>query len=397
MLALQILLGVCLLFSVIYHLLTVACASRWRASVRNPQSAIRNPQSISILKPLRGTDPEQLACFETFCHQTYPEYQIVFGALDADDPGLEAARQLQADHLDVDVAIVEGGDTFGLNRKVCNLAAMLPHAKHELLVLCDSDMRVGPDYLRRVAAPFLDPEVGLVTCPYRGFGAKSLAAKLEALGIGADFIPSVFVAYYLWGVRPAFGSTIALTKQTLREIGGFEALADELADDYRLAEAVDRLGKKVLFSDFVVDDSLGAESFSAMWSRRLRWAKTSRMMRPGPYAGAFITFTLPLGLLFAASFGFHGVGLAALAYAYVVRCAVALWIATASTRDPNIPCSLVLLPVSDLVSAALWVCSFFGSTIVWRGEKFRVARGGRLVRAGSADSETVSVHSTNTP
>jgi ceramide glucosyltransferase len=258
-------------------------------------------------------------------------------------------------------------------------------------------MRVEEDYLRRIAAPFADPAVGLVTCPYRGFAPGSLAARLEALGIGADFTPSVFVAYYLWGVRPAFGSTIALTKETLREIGGFEALANELADDYRLAEAVDRLGKRVVLSDYVVDDSLGAESFGATWARRLRWAKTSRMMRPGPYAGAFITFTLPLGLLFAASTGFGGVGWMALAGAYLVRCAAALWVATACTRDPNVFRSLPLLPLSDLVSAALWLCSFFGSTILWRGERFRVARGGRLLIPASTESDSSPRNSTKTP
>jgi ceramide glucosyltransferase len=397
MLALQILLGACLLFSVVYHVLTVVCACRWRRSAVSPQPAIRNPQSaITILKPLRSTDPEQRASFSTFCLQDYPEYQIVFGALDPADPGLETARNVMRDHPDADIKIVEGGEPFGLNRKVCNLAHMVPHAKHDLLVLSDSDMRVDEDYLRRVAAAFADPAVGLVTCAYRGFAPLGLASTLEALGIGADFIPSVFVAYYLWGVRPAFGSTIALMKQTLAEIGGFEALANELADDYRLAEAVHGLGRKVVLSDYVVNDVLGAESFAVMWSRRLRWAKTSRLMRPGPYTGAFITFTLPLALVFSAAADFSSCSLGCVAAAYAIRCAAAVWITSACTRDPNITRFFPLLPLSDLLGFALWVSSFFGSTIVWRGERFRVGAGGRLVAV--TDSPPPSArNSTKTP
>lgn len=389
MLALQIFLAACLLFSAIYHVLTVVCAAKWRRDARSPQSATPSPQpAITILKPLRGADPEQRASFSTFCLQDYPEYHVVFGALNADDEGLKSTRAVMADHPGADVTIVEGGEPFGLNRKVCNLANMLPHARHDLLVLSDSDMRVEEDYLRRVAAAFADPEVGLVTCPYRGFAPRGISARLEALGIGADFMPSVFVAYYLWGVRPAFGSTIALTRQTLEGIGGFESLANELADDYRMAEAVDALGKRVVLSDYVVDDVLGAESFAAMWARRLRWAKTSRLMRPGPYTGAFITFTLPLALLFAAACGFSHGSWAVLAAAYALRCAAAVWIASACTRDPNVTRSFLLLPLSDLLGCTLWACSYFGSTITWRGERFRVVRGGRLATTDRTGSQT---------
>jgi ceramide glucosyltransferase len=396
MIALQVLLGGCLAASVVYHLLTIACAHRWRRQAPPAQTPPLLPP-VTVLKPLRDTDPQQRASFSTFCLQDYPTYQIVFGALDADDPGLATARAVQADHPAVDIAIVEGTDSGWLNRKVSNLAAMLPQAKHDLLMLCDSDMRVDEDYLRRIASQFADPEVGLVTCPYRGFAPQSLASRLEALGIGADFIPSVFVAYYLWGVRPAFGSTIALTRQTLEGIGGFARVADELADDYKLAEAVGQLGKRVVLSDYVVDDVLGAESFGAMWSRRLRWAKTSRMMRPGPYSGAFITFTLPLGVAFAIACHLTPAALAASAAAYAIRCASAAWVGIGCTRDTNAARLLPLLPVSDLVSFALWVGSFFGSTILWRGERFRVGHGGRLIRSTARESASQTSPSTKRP
>ncbi len=393
--ALHTLLALCLLLSCIYHLLTVVCAHCWKRHPFLPSSLppfssgqehlnTRTPEHpnilrpVTILKPLRGADPEQYASFESFCRQEYGEYQILFGALDPDDPGLHSARRLKEAYPECHIEIAAGGEAFGLNRKVCNLASMLPRAKHDLLILCDSDMRVEPDYLSRVTAPFADSTVGLVTCPYRGYRARGFASRLETLGIGADFIPSVFIAYYLWGVRPAFGSTIALTKATLHEIGGFESLADELADDYRLAERVDGLGKKVVLSDYVVDDLLGAETFSEMWGRRMRWAKTARSMRPGPYAGAFITYTTPLALLFLASTGFRATGWIGLAAAFTIRSASATWIASRCTHDKNLPGLLPLLPISDLVSFALWLSSFFGRTILWRGERFRLMPGGRL-------------------
>jgi len=377
MFILPIVSGALLLFSCIYHLITVYCAQLWRRSSRHSSSNSTLPP-ITILKPIRGTDPQQYASFETFCNQEHSEYQIVFGALDPADPGLDSARKLQAAYPNADIEIVTGGAPYGLNRKVCNLTYMLPQAKHELLVLCDSDMRVSPDYLKQVAEPFGDTEVGLVTCPYRGFNAKGTASSLEALGIGTDFIPSVFVAYYLWGVRPAFGSTIALTKSTLGEIGGFEKIVDELADDYKLAELVDATGKQVVLSGCVVDDVLGHESFSEMWSRRLRWAKTARSMRPGPYTGAFITFTTPLAILVVIASGFCAMGWTLSACALLLRIICATLISKRFTSDANLPRLLPLVPLSDILSFTIWIASFFGSAIMWRGEQFRLLRGGKL-------------------
>jgi ceramide glucosyltransferase len=377
MFVLTIFAGLLLILSCIYHLLTVYCALLWKRG-SNQVGPPQDLSAITILKPLRGSDPEQYASFESFCAQDYAEYQIVFGALDPNDPGLDNARKLQAAYPSIDIEVVAGGEAFGLNRKICNLANMLPSAKHDLLVLCDSDMRVLPDYLRRIAEPFASEKVGLVTCPYRGYNAKGIASILEALGIGADFIPGVFVAYYIWGVRPAFGSTIALKKSTLTEIGGFEEIADELADDYKLAELVAGIGKDVVLSGYVVDDVLGRESMGEMWSRRLRWSKTARSMRPGPYTGAFITFTTPLAVLFAATCRLQPLCWIAPAAALTLRAATVTFIATKITRDSNLPRNLILLPLSELVSFSLWAASFFGCTILWRGERFKLARGGKL-------------------
>ena len=213
---------------------------------------------------------------------------------------------------------------------------MLPHAKHDLLVLCDSDMRVRPDYLLRIAAPFEEKDgqagelqtakrdrtaVGLVTCPYRGASVKSVAAALEALSIGADFIPAVLVSRAVEGVSFALGSTIVVPRPILDEIGGFLPLVDELADDYRIGNAVHRAGYRVVLSDYVIDDVLGPESFTKMWSRRLRWARTVRSCRPAGYASAAITHGMVFGLLFLAASGFSASGWAVLAATCAIRAA----------------------------------------------------------------------------
>ncbi|HLV79966.1 MAG TPA: bacteriohopanetetrol glucosamine biosynthesis glycosyltransferase HpnI [Chthonomonadaceae bacterium] len=382
-------LGGCLAGFGVYTALSAWAAWQWRRARRAPNTDWTPP--VTLLKPVCGVDAEAYANFESFCRLDYPaeRLQILFGALDPADPALALAESLRAAYPSVDIGLVRGGANApgGQNQKVRNLAAMLPAARHDLLVLCDSDMRVTPDYLRRVVAPFAPPAageaarpVGLVTCPYRGCRPASLAAVLEALGIGADFIPSVLVSRALEGMAFAFGSTIVLPRAVLAALGGFEALADDLADDYRLGRGAKHAGYAVVLSDYVVDDVLGRERFGPMWARRLRWARTIRACRPAGYAGSVVTHGTALALLFLAAMGFSPAGWAVAAGALALRMAVACWIGAACTEDTNILRYLPLLPVSDLVSFALFVASFCGNRITWRGERFRLLPGGKLAR-----------------
>lgn len=364
--------------SCIYWILCVAAAARWRALGRSQSSHGRGfTPPVSVLKPVCGLDPDQYASFETFCGQEYPDYELLFGALDPADPALSVVLRLAADHPECNIRLIAGGEKLGRNYKVSTLRLLARAARHDLLVLCDSDMRVGPDYLRRIVAPFHARDVGLVTCPYRGCLARNLAARLEALGIGADFMPGVLLTEWLWGTRFAFGSTIAVRRAALDAAGGFEALADELADDYRLGMGVRAAGYRILLSDYVVDDVLGAEDFRAMWARRLRWARTARVLQPAGWAGSFITHGTPLAIAFAASAGFSRAGWMVLAATLLVRAVTA----TGTARllgDTNLPRLLPLLPLSDLLGFALWALSFAGNTVEWRGRKFRLGPGGRL-------------------
>jgi ceramide glucosyltransferase len=398
LLGVRALLGLCLLGYGFYAALSIWAARKWR--LQAPAANADWSPGVTILKPVRGVDAEAWENFVSFCLLDYPKnrLQILFGALDSEDPAIELARKLQSLYPQIDIGIITRSDAgpTGNNRKVCNLLSMLPHAKHDLLALCDSDMRVRPDYVRRIVAPFAPKEpayrsnqseiipnlksVGLVTCPYRGTCVQSFAAILEALGIGSDFIPSALVSAALEGASFAFGSTIVIPRAVLDEIGGFEPLLDELADDYRLGNGVHRAGYRVVLSDYVIEDVLGAEQFGPMWSRRLRWARTVRACRPGGYAGAFITYGTALGGLFLASTGFGPIGWGVFAATLLVRFGSALWISTRYTGDRAILTFLPLLPISDLLCAALYVTSYLGNHIEWRGERFRLLAGGRLER-----------------
>lgn len=391
-LLIQGLLGLCLLASWVYWILCLDSARRWargRASANGSSSAptlqhsntpsLPQTPPVSILKPLCGDDPELHANLESFCRQDYPEYQVAFGALDGKDSALETARQIAGEHPERQIDIVAGGEVFGANLKVCNLEGLRRVARYELLILADSDMRVGSDYLRRVVAPFADPAVGLVTCVYRGCKAVGLSSALEALGIAADFIPSVLLANRFWGARFAFGSTIAVRAGVLESMGGFRALADELGDDYMLAQGAIRAGYRVVLSDYVVDDVLGSESFREMWGRRLRWARTTRALNPAGWAGTFITHGTALGILFLAATGFGAAGWLVFGFTLALRAVTASGLARL-INDRNLPGLLPLLPISDLVTFGLWGTSFLGNTVAWRGERYRVGRTGRIER-----------------
>ena len=408
LLILRVLLGLCLCAYSAYAGACVWAARQWHR-VRHVLDPNWTPP-VTILKPVRGTDAYAYDNFASFCRLDYPtnRVQIVFGVLDADDPAIRVVRQLQCDFPDRDITIIvpPPAPLRGHNLKVCNLVAMLPAAKHSLLVLCDSDIRVGPDYLRHVVAPFRGEEekekrrkaeeeknanssfilhpssfaVGLVTCPYRGFLPQNLPSYLEALGFGADFIPSALVSRALSGIDFAFGATIAIPRRILDEIGGFEAILDDLADDFLLGNRVKHAGYQVVLSSYVVENVLGAEPFDTMWARRLRWARTVRACRPVGYLGAFVTQGTTLALLFGMAMEFNAPGIAIMLAVLAVRIAAATWIANVYTHDASVRRGWLLLPLSDLLQSALYVVSFFGSNIVWRGQKFRLLTGGKIIR-----------------
>src|SRR5580658_5006908 len=265
--------------SIAYYALCLWSAGKFLRERKEPHKAL--PQTpVSILKPLRGTDPEMYESFRSQCLQDYPEYEIIFGVSDANDPAIQLVEQLKAEFPHHAIRLMICPEKLGNNIKVSNLAQMVRQAHHEYLIVNDSDIRVEPDYLRRVLAPLADPEIGLVTCLYRGVANSTLGSRLESLGISTDFSAGVLVAQNIeHGIRFGLGSTLAFRRHDLQAIGGFEALVDYLADDYQLGSRIAAMGLKVKLSDVVVETFLPRYSLSGFLDHQLRWARTIRDSR----------------------------------------------------------------------------------------------------------------------
>jgi len=337
---------------------------------------------VSILKPLKGTDPEMYGNFRSHCLQDYPEYEIIFGVSDASDPACELVERLKTEFPQKSIRLVVCQQNLGANTKVSNLVQMLPEARYEHLIVNDSDIRVEPYYLRRVQAPLADPAVGLVTCLYRGVPNETLGSRLESLGIGTDFAAGVLVARQIEGVKFGLGSTLAFRRRDLEALGGFEALLDYLADDYQLGKRIASLGLKVELSEVVVETFLPRYSIRGFIDHQLRWARTVRDSRFWGYMGLGTTFGLVwavLGLIFSGGAAWTWEILLATA---AMRIAVAISVGGSVLCDRQIFRLLGLIPLRDLLAFAVWLVSFAGHTVSWRGDSFRL-RDGKLAKIGS--------------
>ena len=335
---------------------------------------------ISILKPLKGTDPEMYESFRSHCLQDYPEYEIIFGVSDANDPAIEDVRKLQREFPGRSIRLVVCSQRLGANIKVSNLAQMLNEARYDYLIVNDSDIRVAPDYLRRVAEPLSDESVGVVTCLYRGRAEATLGSRLEALGISTDFFPGVLAARQLeGGIRFGFGSTLAFRRAELEKIGGFLGFVDYLADDYELAKRIANLGYTVHLSEVVVETFLPAYRMRDFLTHQLRWSRGVRDARPSGYFGLIFTFGIFWALVaLVASKGTLWV-LGAAACTALLRLAVALRVGHAVLRDDRTLKDLWLIPLRDLIAVGVWAASFGGHSIMWRGDRF-LLKNGKLIR-----------------
>ena len=347
---------------------------------RAPSLASRPLPPVSILKPLKGTDPDIYESFRSHCLQDYPEYEIIFGVSDPDDPAVASVQQLQREFPDRSIQLVVCPNKLGANVKVSNLEQMLPSAHYQHLLVNDSDIHVENDYLRRVVAPLADLHVGMVTCLYRGVAASTLGSQLESLGISTDFCAGVLVARQLeGGLRFGLGSTLAFRRTELERIGNFRSIVDFLADDYELGRRIADLGLQVVLSDAVVETHLPAYDLRGFWDHQLRWARGVRDSRAGGYLGLVSTYGLMWGLLTVLASRAAVWSWAVLAAIIVLRMAVALSVGLGVLRDRRLLRHLWLLPVRDLVAVAVWVASLAGHTVTWRGDRFEL-KNGRLIR-----------------
>lgn len=331
---------------------------------------------VSILKPLKGIDPEIWESFCSHAEQQYPEFEIIFGISDPADPACEIVKKLQAKYPACPIKLIVCERILGTNVKVSTLVQMVTEARYEILLVNDSDIRVAPGYLRQVASPLNDPEIGLVTCLYRGVAAKTLGSRLEALGISTDFVPGVLSARLLEnGLHFGLGSTLVFRRKDLTSVGGFESILDYLADDYELGSRIAATGKGVELSHSTVETFLPAYTLREFWLHQLRWSRTIRDARRWGYLGLLFTFGLPWAL--ATVIASRGAVWAWVLFAFTVgaRLLVGLSTSLAVLQDREVMRDIFLLPLRDLIAPIVWAAGLIGNRIRWRGDDFYLKQG----------------------
>ena len=355
----------------------------WRViRFRPARSAVRVvARPVTVLKPVCGLDANLDDNLRSFCRQDYPAYQVVFGVRDADDPAIPLIERLIADFPDRDLALVVDPRVIGPNLKVSNLANMMAAAKHDLLVMADSDMRVTPGYLSNVAAPFADDKVGVVTCLYSATPAGGLPSLLGSMFINEGFLPSVLVSAGFADITYGLGASIALRRDLLERIGGFDALAHHLADDHMVGKFICAQGYRVVLSDYVVENIVHEKSLRALFRHELRWSQTVRACEPLGHAFSFLMYGVPLA--------FFAALMVDVTYdwdwfeAILIGAAVALrlWMHFAVRRRLGLAVdkgAFWLVPLRDVLSFLVWSASFFGRKIDWKDATFTVSPDGLM-------------------
>lgn len=364
--------------SLSYSLISLLCALRFFRQQGKPSLPPPHP-GVSILKPIKGMDEDSYDNFASFCCQNYSgDLQLVFAVASPDDPVIPVIRQLIDDFSNHDISLVINPALHGPNYKVSNLINAFPHVRHDIIIVSDSDISVEPDYLQSVTAHFSDPQVGLVTSLYRTSEVHGIATALEATGFTAEMIPNVLVALQLEGLSFALGASMAVRREALAAIGGFDALSSYLADDYQLGNKVHRAGWRIALDPCFVESVIKSENLMTVLSRQLRWARTMRVSRPGGYLASGITLPFPAALLATVLAPSPAVGAASVALLYGVRLYVSTIFSRRFVRDNLLPRWLWLLPLRDMLAFFAWALSFLGNKVEWRGSRFVLKPGGKI-------------------
>ena len=369
-----------------YYVVATLAAIRFFRRERNRVLRSYAPPA-SILKPVRGVDFASYENFRSFFLQEYPEYEILFCVNHLDDAAVPLIRQLAEEFPKRSLRLLSDAPQAGSNRKVNNLALLAREAKYELLVQSDGDVRVGRDYLREIAAPFEGAETGVVSCFYRGVVQNNVWSELEALGASTDFSAGVLVADWMEGVTFALGASVATTKTWLAKIGGYEALANVLADDYEIGNRVAEAGGRVMISREVVETMYVTMPFSKFWEHQTRWARTVRLCRPGSYIGLLFTHGLPWAIVGAMA-SRSVLGAAAFISTYLMlRLSLAWTVGAWGLHDETARRKWWLVPFRDALHFAVWLGSFFSNRITWGDLEFRLSANGEMTAIAAMESE----------
>jgi ceramide glucosyltransferase len=378
-----------LLTSTVYSIMVVAGVLHFRRQRAAADPSFTPP--VSLLKPLHGTEPNLAEHLEGFFLQDYPAFEILFCARTLEDAGLQIAREVAARYPAIPSRFVTSGEPPFANAKVASLDRMAQLAQHSILIVSDSDVRVGPQYLRAVVAPFADKAVGVVTCPYRGVPSPAPAAgdrraaalwtQLEGAGMSIEMTAGVLVANLLEGMQFALGPTMAVRSACVQEIGGFCVLGQYCADDFLLGNLVAAKGHRVVFSHHAIDHIVLNTGFMASMRHQVRWSKSTRFSRPKGHFGTALTFSMPFGLLAcAAALALHWPWIAAisLVWAVVTRMLLAAIVGAAVVQERSLARTILLFPLRDLMGFCFWLASYGSNTILWRGEEYTLEKGGYM-------------------
>jgi ceramide glucosyltransferase len=365
-----------------YALLALLAVLTWQG--RGGTRAAAKLPAVTVLKPLCGAEPGLYENLRSFCKQDYPEFQIVFGVRDSDDPALRVVERLVAEFPELPIDVVIDPRQHGSNRKVSSLINMLGRARHDVLLMADSDAFAGPDYLATVAAPLLDRKVGLVTCLYHGEPTGRIWSRLGAMYVNEWYMPSVLLARLFGHQGYASGQTLCMRRETLQGIGGLRAIADHLADDYRLGELIRGLGLGIVVSPYVLRAEHHEPTLDLLVQHEVRWMRTLRILRPRSFSLIFFGFSLPLAVLGVLLCAVEGSPsrLAWMLFETTVVARVALHFAHRLRGKRPLLADFWLLPARDLLLCWVWWRTFFTSRITWRGSEFDVDAHG-IMRSSS--------------
>ncbi len=360
----------------IYSLLTLWCG--WLFFKDQNVPGKRYDTAVSILKPVKGMDEGSYENFASFCRQDCAApLQLIFCVAAADDPAIEVIQQLMADFPHLDICLNIDPTIHGPNYKVSNLINGFAKAKYDLLMICDSDIRVEPTFLQSVTSHFSMPETGLVTSPYRSSTVHGAITAFEALAFTSEMVPNVVTALKLEGLSFALGAAMTFRRQALQDIGGLEALVEYLADDYQLGNQIHQAGWRLKLDHQFVESMLKPESLATIFSRQLRWARTMRVSRPGGYLASGIT--LPgLAIIASLLLGPPIQALSAISLFYLIRLSVTSTFSRCYVRDNLLPAWAWLLPLRDLLAFGTWLLAFTGNHVNWRGHSFLISSNGKL-------------------
>jgi len=378
------------LTSTIFLLLVMASVFRFRSQSRRSRSrntgAAQLPP-VSVLKPIHGMEAQLRQNIESFFRQDYPTYEILFAADEADDPALELVREISASYPQIPCRVMVTGKPPWPNPPAYCFYRMAEVAEHGILVTSDSDVEVAPNYLREVVAPMLSPEVGMVTCVYRGKNAAGFWAGLTAIGMSVEMTAGVLVANLLEGIKFGLGPTIAVKREALNKIGGYQVTGDYFANDFVIGNMIDKAGYRVVLSGHVIDHVVSQKNFRKMWENQLRWAKSTRYSRPKGHFGSGLIFAIPYGLVGLAAglaLGMPGLGWGLLAAAVLNRVLESWIVGWGVVRDRVALLQFWLYLLRDLLGFIVWAASYTSAKTAWRDSRYEL-RGDKIVLRKNAE------------